>query len=62
MYILPKKKMHEPTIFDKLNAFTENERNKFKYYTSDQLNYLGLKSMIKNVSYAFKYVIVAVSH
>ena len=36
-----KRKTHKPTIFDKLNGFTENEGNKCKYYKSDQLNDLG---------------------
>ena len=62
MCILPKKKIYEPTIFDKRNALTENEGNKCKYYTSDQLNDLGLKKHVKNVSNAFEYVIFAVSY
>ena len=40
--------MHEPTIVDKLNVFTKNEGS--KYYTSDQLNDLGLKNPDKDTS------------
>ena len=35
--ILPKKKLHEPTIFEKINAFTENEETSCNYHTVDQL-------------------------
>ena len=44
-----KEKKHEFTIFDKLNAFTENEGNNSRYYTSDQLNDLGLKKHDKKM-------------
>ena len=30
---LPKKKLHKPTIFEKINAFTENEETRCKYHT-----------------------------
>ena len=39
--ILPKKKIDEPIVFDKLKVFTKNEGS--KYYRSDQLNDLGFK-------------------
>ena len=33
--ILPKKRLHKPTIFEKINAFTENEETNCKYHTID---------------------------
>ena len=40
--ILPKKRLHEPKIFEKNNAFTENEETSCKYHTTDQLNKINI--------------------
>ena len=48
--ILPKKKLHEPAIFEKINAFTENEETNCKYHTIDQLNKINIAKHSKKLS------------
>ena len=48
--ILPKKRLHEPTIFEKINAFTENEETNCKYHTIDQLNKINIAKHSKKLS------------
>ena len=48
--ILPKKRLQEPTIFEKINAFTENEETSCKYHTIDQLNEINIAKLSKKLS------------
>ena len=48
--ILPKKKLHEPAIFEKINVFTENEETNCKYHTIDQLNKINIAKHSKKLS------------
>ena len=43
--ILPKKRLHEPAIFEKINAFTENEETSCKYHKIDQLNKINIANL-----------------
>ena len=50
MSVLPKEKDKLPTtFFEKLNAFTENEDIKCKYYTKDQFKGLGFDKNSKQM-------------
>ena len=48
--ILPKKRLHEQTIFEKINAFTGNEETNCKYHTIDQLNKINIAKHSKKLS------------
>ena len=48
--IIPKKRLHEPTIFEKINAFTENEETNCKHHTIDQLNKRNIAKHSKKLS------------
>ena len=48
--ILPKKRLQEPTIFEKINAFTEIEETSCKYHTIDQLNEINIAKPSKKLS------------
>ena len=48
--ILPKKRLQEPTIFENINAFTENEETSCKYHTIDQLNKINIAKPSKKLS------------
>ena len=48
--ILPKKRLHETTIFKKINACTENEGKNSKHHTIDQLNKIHIAKLSKKLS------------
>ena len=48
--IIPKKRLHEPTIFEKINVFTENEETNCKYHTIDQLSKRNIARQSKKLS------------
>ena len=48
--ILLKKRPHELTIFEKIDAFSENEETSCKYHTIYQLNKINLAKPIKKLS------------